>query len=159
MSHTLANIVKQLDTVIQSTQQSIKEFSFNEYGGNEDNSAVTAVNSLLLNTIKRLEGPGSSHSSLARTAIEESKIHNDFTTTVLLGIIKTLRLEYSNGWLESVSELIHADVFSDYLEMASEQLEKGYKIPSAVLAGCTLEEHLRLLASRYGVPPKQQNGE
>ena len=55
------------------------------------------------------------------------------------------------GYLKSFSELIHAEIFSDYIEMAEYLLEEGYKDPAAVITGSTLEEHLRKLCIKNGI--------
>jgi hypothetical protein len=54
--------------------------------------------------------------------------------------------------MATVEELVHADLFADFLEMASELLAKGYKDAAAVITGSVLEEHLRKLAGLNGVP-------
>lgn len=68
------------------------------------------------------------------------------------GIVKALRSAINSGYLTSVQELIHAELFSDFLQMASYLLDEGYKDPAAVLAGGVLEEHLRKLCTRSGIP-------
>ena len=67
------------------------------------------------------------------------------------GILKSLRHAVASDYLASVQELIHADVFSDFLEMAEHLLSEGYKDPAAVLTGGVLEEHLRKLCSKNGL--------
>jgi hypothetical protein len=47
--------------------------------------------------------------------------------------------------------LIHADLFSDFLEMAEYFQDEGFKDPAAVLAGSVLEEHLRKLCGKHGI--------
>ena len=58
--------------------------------------------------------------------------------------------------MQTFQELIHADLFSDFLEMAEYFLQEGYRHPAAVMAGGVLEEHLRKLCAKHGVtvPPK-----
>jgi hypothetical protein len=58
---------------------------------------------------------------------------------------------YEKGYLNTFQELIHADVFSDFLEMAEELLTKNYKDSSAVLIGGVLEEHLRKLCIKNSI--------
>jgi len=70
----------------------------------------------------------------------------------LVGVLKALRADYEEGFLQSIAELIHADLFSDFLEMADHLLEQKYKDPSAVIAGSVLEEHLRKLCDKNGIP-------
>jgi hypothetical protein len=73
----------------------------------------------------------------------------------LIGIVQALKFDYSADNLQSIRELIHADVFSDFLEMADYLLEQGYKDPSAVIVGSVLEEHLRKLCFKNQIPVLQ----
>lgn len=69
----------------------------------------------------------------------------------LVGILRALRADYAAGYFQSVEELIHAELFADFLEMASHLLEQGYEDPAAVLTGSVLEEHLRKLCAKTGI--------
>ncbi|MGW3931338.1 hypothetical protein ACWECC_25010 [Streptomyces microflavus] len=62
-----------------------------------------------------------------------------------------LRDDLVAGWVETVVELVHADTYSDYLEMAEALLAKGYKDAAAVIAGTSLEVHVRALCVKNGV--------
>jgi hypothetical protein len=68
-----------------------------------------------------------------------------------VGILTALRADLESGWVESLTEVIHAETFSDVLDQAVELSDKGYKDPAAVIAGAALESHLRLLAAKHGV--------
>jgi hypothetical protein len=70
---------------------------------------------------------------------------------LLAGVLQALRADFDAGYLRSIEELIHANVFADFLEMADELQTKDFKDPAAVLAGSVLEEHLRKLAVASGV--------
>jgi len=63
----------------------------------------------------------------------------------LLGIIKALKTAYDSGYFYEIEELIHADLFADFLDMGEYLLNDGYKDPAAVIIGGVLEEHLRKL--------------
>jgi len=69
----------------------------------------------------------------------------------LLPIAQALYADFQAGWFRSVSELIHADMFSDLLDIARELHESGYKDAAAVQAGTALELHLRLLAEKHNI--------
>jgi hypothetical protein len=43
------------------------------------------------------------------------------------GILLALRNDYESSYLESVVELIHKDLFADFLDMADYLLQQGYK--------------------------------
>lgn len=62
-----------------------------------------------------------------------------------------------NSLLANIDELIHADIFTGFLEMGYYLLEEGYKDPAAVLAGGTLEEHLRKLCQKNNIEIKKDD--
>lgn len=69
-----------------------------------------------------------------------------------VGILEVIRDEIAEGWLLPLRELLTAEIFSDFLEMAEHYLELGHKDPAAVMIGSVLEEHLRKLATRNAIP-------
>jgi hypothetical protein len=62
------------------------------------------------------------------------------------------------GNLLSVVELVHADIFADFLEMADYLLQQGYKDPAAVVMGSVLEENLRKQCDKHGILTAQASG-
>ena len=68
-----------------------------------------------------------------------------------IGVAKALLSDIQNGYMESFEELVHGDVFGDFLEMSDHLLDAGYKDAAAVLAGSTLEVHMKKLCGKYGV--------
>ena len=71
-----------------------------------------------------------------------------------MGIAKALLSDTQNDYLLSFEELLHGDLFSDFLEMALHLADQRYKDAAAVLAGSTLEIHVRKLCDKYGVTIK-----
>jgi len=69
----------------------------------------------------------------------------------MAGILRAVRDDYKADRLRSVEELIHADVFSDFVEMARHLVSESYKDAAAVIVGSTLEGHLRQLCARHGI--------
>ncbi len=69
-----------------------------------------------------------------------------------IGVARSLLSDIRNGYLKSLEEIIHGDVFGDFLEMASHLSDTGYKDPAAVLVGSTLEAHLRQLCAKHSIP-------
>jgi hypothetical protein len=68
-----------------------------------------------------------------------------------MGIVEALRHDYAADALTPIQELIRAEVFDDFLEMAEHLMELAYKDPAAVLIGGVLEQHLRKLALRASI--------
>ena len=74
------------------------------------------------------------------------------------GMLQALRNDYESGYLQSVVELAHADIFADFLDMAEYLLQQGYKDPAAVVTGSVLEAHLRKLCDKHGIPTVKADG-
>jgi hypothetical protein len=68
-----------------------------------------------------------------------------------LGILQAARDEIAGGWTTTVKAIVSAEIFSDFLEMASYLLTEGYKDAAAVMVGSVLEEHLRQLCRKAGI--------
>lgn len=76
----------------------------------------------------------------------------------LANIAKAFLEDLEDGYLHRYSELIHADVFSNMLEAAEHLLECFHHGPAAVVVGCVLEEHLRQLSVKNGIPISTSDG-
>ena len=68
------------------------------------------------------------------------------------GILNSIKTEIDGGWLVTLKGVVSAEIFSDFLEMANHLLKEGYKDPAAVMIGSVLEEHLRQLCGKNGIP-------
>jgi hypothetical protein len=78
--------------------------------------------------------------------------------TELATVLTALRDDYRDGVMRPFTELVHAAVFDDFLEMATELDGKQFHAPAAVLAGSVLEEHLRKLADEAGIAVHDDRG-
>ena len=58
-------------------------------------------------------------------------------------VFKAAKEDFEGGYLFDVQNLVHSDVFADELEQAKHFLDKGFKVPAAVIAGTVLETTLR----------------
>jgi len=70
----------------------------------------------------------------------------------LAGILKGIQSDVDRGMLDDLRVLVRAEVFASFLEMAEYLLEEGYKDAAAVMLGAVLEDSLRALAARNGIP-------
>lgn len=111
---------------------------------------------LISQTITRFAPPGSEFKLRADGLFAAHPRPHDYFQIVrpLIGILKALRTSYEMGYLRTIQELVHADVFADFLAMADYLVEGGYKDSAAVTAGGVLEEHLRKLCNRHGIPTR-----
>ncbi|MFM9952185.1 MAG: hypothetical protein ACKV1O_29915 [Saprospiraceae bacterium] len=70
----------------------------------------------------------------------------------LCRLLEQFRNYVDRGWAGGLHSLISAEIFGNFLEMAEYLLSEGYKDPSAVIIGSTLESHLRDLCNNNEIP-------
>jgi hypothetical protein len=146
-------IVKQIDDILG-------RYKLNEAFPSSPEGLSTIVN-VLFSAISRLAPPGSVYArnmKFSENYLTGSSINLSLAVEPLRGILRALRNDYEAGYLQSVVELVHADVFADFLDMADYLLEQHYKDPAAVVAGSVLEEHLRKLCDKHGIPVVKPDG-
>lgn len=100
--------------------------------------------------INRITSPSSVYSNEVSRIIEKYPLLHVHTSSVM-GVVQALRDDIKAGHLASLVEIVHGDLFSDFLEMAQHLLDSKYKDAAAVIAGSTLESHLRELCRKKGV--------
>lgn len=68
-----------------------------------------------------------------------------------MDIVRALRNDIANGFLTNVKEVIHGELFSDFLDMVDYLLSEGFKDAAAVMIGGVLESHIRQLAMKNDI--------
>lgn len=154
----LEQILADIDFALQlrETMRSRSQYSdFSDLGKAELAELVTT----LAATIDRHTSVSDPYAKQAGMILKQHSPHHDHIAhQKLYGVLKSLRQAYERGYLITVQELIHRDVFSDFLDMADHLLTQGYKDPAAVIIGGTLEEHLRKLCGKHEIPTTTQDG-
>ena len=113
---------------------------------------ITRINAL----VERITGTNSEYyKQIDRISFKTKFKYAIRRLTQSIGVIQGLYQDLKAGNLKTFSELIHADIFSEYIDMAKYLLEEGYKDPAAVITGSTLEEHLRKLCKKNGIDIKR----
>ena len=107
--------------------------------------------------VHRAAGPNSQYAAqlsdlLHRKIIESARL------AMVAGVVEALQADLEEGYLKTASELIHGEIFGDFLEMGDHLLERGYKDAAAVVTGSTLEAHLRQLCQKFGVEIEAADG-
>lgn len=145
-----AGFEKQLEGVIKEYESARARSKYGDASDVISNVQVRDLQTRCLAAIERIGGRNSVYYERA-TAILEVKDHPWSHLAAQVGVAMSLLSDLRNDYLKSLEEIIHSDVFSDFLEMADHLLESGYKDAAAVIAGSTLEAHLRLLCGKHGV--------
>ena len=102
------------------------------------------------NLIKKMSEKDSPYIQEAESIYKENW-STSYKAEVIIGILLALKDELTIGSLNSVSELVRGELFENFLEMAEYLASEGYKDASAVIAGSSLEAHLRRLANKHNI--------
>ena len=103
-----------------------------------------------ISAIHRISGLRSTYSMEVERILKQSP-HIHIHTGNIIGIVQALRDDLQDGYKDTLIELVHAEIFADFLEMAQYLLEAGYKDAAAVIAGSTLESHIKELSHKHNI--------
>lgn len=150
--------VPQIESVLQKWLSMQTKAKYDDFSDQPEHERAE-LTALMLATIDRLAPPNSSYRKVLDNppVLADGSYVAGFHKT-LFGTLSALKSDYQSGNLQSIGELIRADVFTDFLEMADYLLQERYKDPAAVITGSVLEEHLRSLCDKSGVPVTRQDG-
>jgi hypothetical protein len=118
--------------------------------GDADQQDVIEAHTLLAAAIDAIAPRDSQFRRRADIALQD-EYNIKWQAEQLAGVVAALRTACWGGYLDTVTSLVRADLFSDFIAMSEHLLENGYKDPAAVLGGGVLEEHLRKLCVRAGI--------
>src|SRR5690554_6443141 len=136
--------VKQLDEIIkrfEELKRTSQQSDLSDHPKYERQSLISRT----IAAIERISGDKSTYTKEVKRILEKNPALHTHTTSII-GVALALRDDLKNDYLKSYEELIHSDLFSDFIEMSEHLLNSGYKDASAVVVGSTLESHLKKLA-------------
>ena len=113
--------------------------------------------------IRRLYGENSEHYKSYTHALSTTNfynLHSNWNThfAQLVGVSKSIQHDLTTGFLIDFRSIVQADIFADFLEMGEYLLQEGYKDAAAVIIGTVLEDTLRKLSERNGLPVTNASG-
>ena len=151
-----AQLIERIDLIIQEYLES-PELIVNEEDISDSSyhyfiSRFESNISLLLDNNKSYRKNFDLAKETRYTALKNPSSYNRVRLNAVFNVVKALRKDLSQGNLKSISEIIHADLFANFTEMAEHLLEEGYRNPAAVIIGSVLEEHIRKLCIKNGEP-------
>ena len=144
------DFVEQLENLIckcDEIQKKSKHNDLSDLPKMEVQSLVTRS----ISAIHRISGSKSTYSmEVKRLFVLSPSIH--LHAVPIFGVLKALLDDFRDGYLKTLVEIAHADIFDDFLDMACHLSEAGYKDAAAVIAGSTLESHLKESCLKHGIP-------
>jgi hypothetical protein len=149
---TRVAVIEQIDQLLKRAGLPPGNLPPWEYWEDESDGARMTLAAAWAAGIERLTPRGSQYRELLQDTLSRYTPADALNLASMAGILNAIRNDVEAGYVQSIEELVHADLFGDFLEMAAELLDKGYKNPAAVLGGSVLEEHMRKLAAKHAVP-------
>jgi hypothetical protein len=142
----------EIDAILAQQEALRRSSKYDDCSDLDNKKVVVAMITTLAAAIDRFAPPGSRYLKAQQDLLEHLGPTNGHTLEPLAGILIALRDDMSAGRLATIAELLHADIFADFLDMAQHLLDEGYKDAAAVIAGGVLEQHLRKLCVKHGLP-------
>ena len=133
------------------------EFAPSPYLYDDDyNRMVTKIRA----AIKRIVGSESEYYNRIALLTERTKPSSLFDNLdEVIGVLEALLEDLKSGYLKTLHEIIQANLFSDFMKQAEYFLVEGYKDAAAVIAGSTLEHHLRKLCDKHSIDLTKSKGD
>ncbi|HEY6230775.1 MAG TPA: hypothetical protein VIW64_05905 [Pyrinomonadaceae bacterium] len=141
---TYRNYIKHLESIIQMYKDAPVS------NGQIRDSDVQGILARAEAAIEKICGEDSAYTNRMK-AILDGSYHDSYRVSLIVGIIRALRIDLEDGYLYSFSELVRGEMFENLIEMAQHLIEEGYKDAAAVIGGASLESHLRQLSNKHGI--------
>lgn len=141
----------QLDAVVREHALATKRSRHGDCSDVLCDTEARDLQTRCLAAIERAAGRNSVYFTRA-AAINDTNNHMYGHLAEQVGVARSLLSDIRNGFLKSLEEVIHGQVFADFLEMAQHLNANGYKDAAGVIAGSTLEAHLRQLCGKWDLP-------
>ncbi len=146
----MEQFLKQLDELLAEYDDLRGRSKYDDLSGGVPAGEIISFNTRSQSAINRIAGQG----SVFMTECEElakDRGNPGYIASRLVGVVDALRNDVASGYLQTQAELIHGELFADFLEMSQHLLDEGYKDAAAVIAGSSLEAHLRKLCEKNAI--------
>ena len=143
------DLPKRVAQLIEQSERVLATKKYSQYGPDYvDSGAMAGLRASTLSFIAMTYGKEHSYYSEFDSASDRSTENNAKKSHAIL---HSIQAEIEGGWIFTVKQLIAAEIFSDFLEMAEHLIEQNYKDPAAVMIGSVLEENLRHLCTTNNI--------
>ena len=150
---------EQLSVVIKEYQAALAASKYDDASDVVSNVYISQLQTRCITAIERVSGFNSIYSREVRRISERTRYYNIYTNVAEeIGVAQGLLHDIKNGYLRSLEEIIHGDLFDNFLKMGNHLWDQKYKDAAAVMVGSTLEVHLKKLCEKNDIKIIQPNG-
>lgn len=156
-SLSITDLTIQIDKLLAEYRALRGRSKYEDISDLKDESSSFVIR--LRSAIERLAPASSTYAKEMNVAANDKNNSTGLRIRIYVGILEALRADADEGWLQGISELLHADTLSDFIEQADELAQKKYENAAAVVVGSALEAHLRLLCQKHGINTQLPSGQ
>ena len=138
------NYINQIKEILEDYKKIVPIISTAFQPPTEKRNEIHSIIVRVITAIERITTKKSEYYKMTEELLKKEKDDRHKVVHVI-GVLEGLYNDLNADYLKSLSEIIHGDIFSDYLDMSKYLLEEHYYVAAAVIAGVTLEERLRTL--------------
>jgi len=142
-------MIIQLNKVMEEYQSLRSRSQYDDLSDLADNEIIRLTTRSRA-SIERISGKNSAYYRQSEEIIENGGFPG-YVCTQIIGVVDSLKVDVESDFLKSHEELIHGELFSDFIDMARHLSSEGYKDPAAVIVGSTLESHLKKLCIKFSI--------
>ncbi len=142
-------MIIQLNKIMEEYQSLRSRSQYDDLSDLPDNEIIRLTTRSRA-SIERISGKNSAYFRQSEEIISSGGFPG-YICTQIIGVVDSLKIDVESDFLKSHEELIHGELFSDFIEMARHLSSEGYKDPAAVIAGSTLESHLKNLCIKFSI--------
>lgn len=137
--------IKHLDSIVRMYEDATKD------GGELLEDSANGICARAEAAVQKICGDNSPYRERVNVILLAEGMAIIYKAWLIIGILKALKGDLEDGYLYSFPELVRGEMFEEFIEMAEHLLEEGYKDAAGVIAGSSLESHLRQLSNKHGV--------
>jgi hypothetical protein len=152
---TQERINEKFKALLQEGQQILTNCGWNgsEYHRFPNDIDYRRFRTEAMNLVRRVCGEHSDHyQELKRLAEGEQTSGNSYFFKDCFGILQAAQRDFDSGFLFDLRALVAAELLGDFVDQAETLVAEGYYVPAASLVGAVLEDTLRKLCLKNGIP-------
>ncbi len=139
--------INQIKGILEDYKEIVPLISTAFQVNTENLNKIYSVITRAITVIERITSKKSRYYKIAEELLNKNDL-DKVKVVHVIGVLEGLHKDLDADNLKSLSEIIHGDIFVDYLDMSEYLLEEHYYVAAAVIAGVTLEAHLRILCTK-----------
>jgi hypothetical protein len=153
-------ITKRLQELVEQGQQLVGCMNKNDYYISEHNiPAFQAWLSSVSNILETASPPASFFLSESKRLMTNEDMKHGISTNVaskMLGLLQSAQQEWAGGLLRRIEYILVAETFDNFLDHATVYHKGNKKVEAAVLASAVLEDTIKKISLKNGIPTKGQ---